>query len=125
VLSSLEGRRILVIEDEYLIAIEVEDVLRDLGADVVGPFARLGPAFDWLGRGQVHGAVLDVRLNGDTTEGLAALLVSRRVPVLVASGYGTEQLPVELRELPRLRKPFTEPELRARVMQVFEHAPSL
>ena len=43
---SLEARRILVVEDEYLIAMEVEDVLRDLGAEVIGPFARLEPALE-------------------------------------------------------------------------------
>jgi CheY-like chemotaxis protein len=76
----LAGRRILLVEDEFLIAMEVEDVLRDLGAEVVGPFARLEPALGVVHREKLDGAVLDVRLNGDTIEPVAAVLISRGVP---------------------------------------------
>ena len=81
--KSLEGRRILVVEDEFLIAMDVEDVLRALGAEVVGPFGRLEPALGAVQREDLDGAVLDVRLDGDTIEPVAAVLVSRGVPVLL------------------------------------------
>ena len=110
--KSLEGRRILVVEDEFLIAMEVEDVLRALGAEVVGPFGRLEPALGAVQKEELDGAVLDVRLDGETSEQVAAVLVSRGVPVLLTTGYESEQLPPDLRHLPRLRKPFDERDLR-------------
>ena len=116
---SLEARRILVVEDEYLIAMEVEDVLRDLGAEVIGPFARLEPALRAAHREELHGAVLDVRLDGETVEEVAAALVSRGVPVLLTTGYEGAQLPPVLQHLPRLRKPFDERALRDMVEQAY------
>jgi two-component system, response regulator PdtaR len=117
--KSLERRRVLVVEDQYLIAMEVEDVLLELGAEVVGPFAQLEPALRAAHEEELHGAVLDVRLDGETTEPVAHLLVARGVPVLLATGYDDEQLPPDLRNLPRLRKPFDTRELRARVVQEY------
>ena len=117
--KSLEGRRILVVEDEYLIAMEVEDMLRDLGAEVVGPFGRLEPALAAVHREELHGAVLDVKLDGDTTDQLAAALVSKGIPVLLTTGFESEQLPPTLQELPRLGKPFDEQELRDMIEQAY------
>ena len=117
--KSLEGRRILVVEDEFLIAMEVEDVLRALGAEVVGPFGRLAPALGAVKKEVLDGAVLDVRLDGETSEQVAAELVSRGVPVLLTTGYEGEQLPPDLRHLPRLRKPFDERDLRDMLEQAY------
>lgn len=117
--KSLEGRRILVVEDEFLIAMEVEDILRALGAEVVGPFGRLEPALEAVQKEVLDGAVLDVRLGGDTSEQVAAVLVSRDVPVLLTTGYEGEQLPPVLRSLPRLRKPFDERALRDTLEQAY------
>ena len=117
--KSLEGRRILVVEDEFLIAMEVEDVLRALGAEVVGPFGRLKPALGAVQNEVLDGAVLDVRLDGETSEQVAAELVSRGVPVLLTTGYESEQLPPDLRHLPRLRKPFDERDLRDMLEQAY------
>ena len=108
----LTGRRILVVEDEFLIAMEVEDLLRALGAEVIGPFGHLEPALGAALKEDINGAVLDARLDGETSEEVAALLVSRGLPVLLTTGYDGEQLPPVLRQLPRLRKPFEERDLR-------------
>jgi len=115
----LVGQRILVVEDEYLIAMEVEGVLRDLGAEVVGPFGRLEPALGAANRETLSGAILDVRLDGDTVDQVAAALVLRGVPVLLTTGYEREQLPPSLRELPRLAKPFDERTLRDVIKQAY------
>jgi DNA-binding NtrC family response regulator len=116
---SLEARRILIVEDEYLIAIEVADVIRDLGAEIVGPFARLEPALRAAHHEELHGAVLDVRLGGETIEQVAAALVSRGVPVLLTTGYESAQLPSGLQHLPCLRKPFDERDLRDMIEQAY------
>jgi DNA-binding NtrC family response regulator len=115
----LEGRRILVVEDEFLIAMEMEDTLRNLGAEVVGPFARLEPAFAAIHREELHGAILDVKLDGETTDQVAAALVSRGIPVLLTTGFESEQLPSTLQELPRLGKPFDERALRDMIEQAY------
>ena len=117
--KSLEGRRILVVEDEFLIAMEVEDALRALGAEVIGPFGRLEQALGAVQDEEIHGAVLDVRLDGETSEQVAAVLVARGVPVLLTTGYESEQLPPDLRHLPRLRKPFDESDLRVMLEQAY------
>ena len=108
----LEGRRIMVVEDDFLIAMEVQDLLTELGAEVVGPFGRLTPAVDAATREQLHGAFLDVQLEGETIEEVAELLVARGVPVLLATGYEKAQLAPSLQHLPRVRKPYNEKELR-------------
>jgi DNA-binding NtrC family response regulator len=117
--KSLEGRRILVVEDEFLIAMEVEDILRASGAEVVGPFGRVEPALGAVQKEVLDGAVLDVRLDGETSEQVAAELISRGVPVLLTTGYEAEQLPPALRHLPRLRKPFDERDLRDMLEQAY------
>jgi DNA-binding LytR/AlgR family response regulator len=117
--KSLEGRRILVVEDEFLLAMELEDILLALGAEVVGPFGRLEPALGAVQKEVLDGAVLDVQLDGETSERVAAELVSRGVPVLLTTGYESEQLPPELRHLPRLRKPFDERDLRDMLEQAY------
>jgi CheY-like chemotaxis protein len=115
----LEGRRIMIVEDEYLIAMEIQDLLTELGAEVVGPFGRLAPAVDAVNREHLHGALLDVRLDGETTDKIAEALVSRGVPVLLATGYDKEQLPPSLQHLPRVRKPYDARELRGLLEQAY------
>jgi CheY-like chemotaxis protein len=117
--KTLEGRRIMIVEDEYLIALEIQEVLEELGAEVIGPFGRLAPALDAVRCAQLHGAVLDVRLDGETIEEVARSLATRGVPVVLTTGYEAEQLPPELRHLPRLRKPFTERDLRSLLEQAY------
>jgi CheY-like chemotaxis protein len=111
VMPVFHGFRFLVVEDDYFVAEEIVAVLRDSGAEVVGPFARVQPAIDSVERVAVDGAVLDFRLDGETTEQLATLLLARNVPVLLATGYESGQLPPVLRRLPSLRKPFNQREL--------------
>jgi response regulator RpfG family c-di-GMP phosphodiesterase len=113
----LDGQRILLVEDEYLIAMEVEEVLRDLGADIVGPFSRLEQALGALAHEPVHGAVLDVRLDHQTIDDLALSLVSQGVPVLLTTGYEQDQLPPALRDPPRLKKPYSYRDLRTMIEQ--------
>src|SRR5690606_16347315 len=96
---------------------EVEDVLRGLGAEAVGAFGRLAPALGAVRQERLDGAVLDARLDGETVEEVAAALISRGVPVLLTTGYESAQLPPDLRHLPRLRKPFGHAELREMIEQ--------
>lgn len=90
----LQDTRILVAEDEILIALDLEAALREAGADVAGPYATLAAALNGAEDDQLSAAVLDVRLGRDTTQTLAARLYGRGVPFLFYSG---QLLPASMR----------------------------
>jgi len=98
---------VLVLEDDYLLALDLSDMLHGLGARKVVKFARLADAMDYLARETPSAAVLDVTL-GEKETSTAALrhLLSRDVPVVLVSGRGsTSGLPEEFHRVPRLTKP--------------------
>jgi CheY-like chemotaxis protein len=84
----LQGMRILVLEDEYLIAMDVEQLCRDHGAEDVIILRKLeelgGDPF--AGR-RFHAAIIDIRLGGETTFDFALQLAERRIPFIFATGY--------------------------------------
>lgn len=101
----LRGRRILVAEDEVLVALEVEQALRDAGAEPLGPYATVAAALA-AAEGSLDAAVLDVNLQGEIAAPVAARLRARGLPFLFMTGYGRlDLLPAELRGAPTLRKP--------------------
>jgi CheY-like chemotaxis protein len=85
---ALSGRRILVVDDEPLVAMLVEDLLGEAGAQVVGPAATLAAGLDLLREGAPDGAVLDVNLDGVLVYPLAEALWDAGVPFVVVTGYG-------------------------------------
>lgn len=80
-------RRILLVEDEPMIAFALEDMVLELGFEVVGPAFRLSEALDLAGSEQFDVAVLDVNLNEQRSFPIADLLRSRGIPFLFATGY--------------------------------------
>lgn len=111
--SPLAGKRILVVEDEFLLADEIANWLSLRGAEPVGPAAMLAHAQKLIEQDfDLHGAVLDINLAGTLVFPVALELERRRVPLLFASAYAEEvELPEKLSETPRLRKPFSEIQL--------------
>jgi DNA-binding response OmpR family regulator len=102
----LEGIRVLVVEDEFLVATLIEDMLMAAGGVVAGPIPRLSEALDAVDRGTFDAAVLDVNLGGDRVHPVADALSRRNVPFVFVTGYGTGVLSGEHAERPRLCKPF-------------------
>ena len=88
----LKGKRILVVEDEALIAVMVEDMLTSMGSEVVGPVGTIEAALDLARREGLDAAVLDVNVRGERIDPVAELLMGRGVPVLFATGYGEVRL---------------------------------
>lgn len=115
----LADLRVLVVEDEVFIALEIEDRLRRLGCAVVGPVGRLERALE-LARGEaLDGALLDVNVKGGFVYPVAAELRAREVPVVFSTGYAPEALPAAFRDLPVLRKPFGAGQLEAAALAAF------
>ncbi len=113
--NGLAGCRILVVEDETVIAMMIEATLQDLGCVVVGPVSKLDAALPLARDEALDGAILDVTIRGGHVYPVAEQLLARIVPFVLASGYGEWALPETLRHQPRLAKPFTQEELEERV----------
>ncbi|MES2814304.1 MAG: response regulator [Pseudomonadota bacterium] len=88
-MSVLTGRRILVVEDEFLIASVLCDMLEDSGAVVLGPAATVAEAMQMLHDNPVDAALLDMNLNGQWSDPVAEDLQARRIPFVFTTGYGT------------------------------------
>jgi CheY-like chemotaxis protein len=101
----LVGLRILVVEDEFLVAVALEDDLRDGGASVIGPFGDLGSALAGAEQQAFDMALLDINLGGVMVYPLADALLARRVPFLFLSGYTGADLPPRFAAQRRLSKP--------------------
>ncbi len=117
--SRLDGKRILVVEDEFLLADEIVDWLALRGAEPVGPAATLPQGLDLLEQARVmDGAVLDINLAGTMVFPLALELRRRSIPLLFASAYAQDvPFPEELKNTLRLKKPFSEAQLIRAVEQ--------
>lgn len=116
----LAGRRILLAEDEGLIALELERMLADFGCDVVGPVASVEGVLENAERGGVDGAVLDVNLRGRQIFEILPNLQRLGLRLIITSGYDDETLfPPPFRAAPRIPKPFDERELRRICERVF------
>jgi DNA-binding response OmpR family regulator len=117
----LAGLRILVVEDNYMVAQLLSDILEDLGCVVIGPFSNAQSGLQAVENNNLDGAVLDANLGGGTTSAtVAAALEAAALPFLVATGYGALALSDEtLDRAPRIMKPFSDAELEATAIAAF------
>ena len=104
--GDLRGRRILVVEDNALLALSLDEILREVGAVVAGPAATLDAAELLAAENDLSAALLDIRLNGDEVWPVARILASKGVPFVFCTGHFDRTcLPVEWSERPILTKP--------------------
>ena len=102
----LQGRRILIVEDEYLLAAELEMELLDAEAIVLGPFGTVATAIEFIGTQQeIDGAILDVNLRGEMIFQVADLLSERGVPFVLTTGYDASLIPFRFQLSARCEKP--------------------
>jgi DNA-binding NtrC family response regulator len=120
----LDGIRVLVVEDEFLVALHLEAMIGDLGGTVVGPVAQLDAARTVMLQEKINCAILDVRLNGLTSLPLADELIASGFPVILASGYDSDQLPGRFADTPKLRKPFSVHDLARVLERIFQQRSS-
>ena len=117
----LSGRRILIVEDEYLIADDLRSTLAAMGVEVLGPIASLDEALAYVASGKgIDLALLDVNLRGDMTFPVADALQERAIPFVFATGYDQCSLPDRFSATLRLEKPLQKDRL-ARAIRPLLH----
>jgi CheY-like chemotaxis protein len=104
--KALAGRRILIVEDDPLIAMLEEDLLLQLGCEVIGPAATLAEALALAAASSPQGALLDVNLQGEVVFPVADLLAGAGVPFVFVTGYGQRGLPPAHAGRLTIQKPF-------------------
>jgi len=118
--SALAGLRLLVVEDEYMVADHIVILLEEFGCDVAGPVATIEGALAAVDDGGLDGALLDANLKGISSAPIAAALHAASVPFVVVTGYGARGLAEDtLDRAPRLTKPFKAAELEAILIAEF------
>ena len=113
-------RRILVVEDEALVAMLVEDALEEAGFGVIGPVRSVSQALEVLESEVPDAAVLDLNLAGENSVAVADALVARGIPFVVATGYGAAGLPATHRNALVLPKPYDPADLTAMLTRLCE-----
>jgi CheY-like chemotaxis protein len=116
--SRKTGRRIFVVEDEFLIRMLLEDMLTDLGYDLVGMAGRVDEAAEMAQTKDFDLAILDVNLDGQDVYPVADLIGKRGLPFMFVTGYGGRGLPDNYRNRPTLQKPFQLDELKRMLAQL-------
>lgn len=106
-MHDLRGKRVLVVEDDYLIGIMVSDMLMNAGALVIGPARTRDQGLTIARTESLDVAVLDLNLRGESGDQIAAELRRRDIPFVIATSY-SEQARAERINAPVLEKPFTE-----------------
>ena len=109
-MTPLAGKRVLVIEDEAIIAVMVEDMLTELGATVVGPAATIAQGLKLAASEAIDGAVLDVNVRSERIDPIADVLQARGIPFVYATGYGGAAS-AGANRAPVIEKPYTSEKL--------------
>jgi two-component SAPR family response regulator len=115
--------RVLVVEDEAMIALLVEDMVLEFGSEVVGPAAKFDEAMKLAREAEIDAAILDVNLGGQVIFPVAAALEERGIAFIFATGYGTNALPARYRASPTLPKPFTYEKLATELRKILAGLP--
>jgi CheY-like chemotaxis protein len=110
--------RVLIVEDETLVAMLLEDMLADLGCTVVGPATRVASAVELARAETFDVAILDVNVAGEEIYPVAEVLSERDIPFVFATGYGNGGVSEMWRDRPTVQKPF----LRVQIEDVLKRA---
>lgn len=101
----LHGLRVLIVEDEHLVALALADDLEDAGAIVLGPASTVDAALDLVDRHDIEVAVLDIKLQSEMVFPVADRLSARGVPFLFTTGFDAGVVPDEYSQVPKCDKP--------------------
>lgn len=119
-MNSLSTKRILILEDDVLLALDAAETIEEMGAVVVGPAHRIESAMTLLDSEQPHAALLDVNIAGSSSAEVAARLLRSGVPFVLATGYGAQH------DIPGSRtvidKPYNRKQLQAALIDLFDES---
>ena len=118
-IASLRGLRILLVEDEMMVAMLEEDLLEMFGCKLVGPAASIAQALLLISTEAIDGAMLDVNLAGHSIYPVADELARLGIPFIFVTGYGSQELEGDYNYRPRLPKPFRRLELQRVMIETF------
>jgi CheY-like chemotaxis protein len=118
------GRRILIVEDEFLIRMLLEDMLTDLGHEIAGVAGRVDEACGIAQTVDCDLAILDVNLDGQEVFPVADILATRGTPFIFVTGYGGGGLPPNYQNRPTLQKPFQLDDLSKAVTNIIAGLPT-
>jgi CheY-like chemotaxis protein len=116
-MAALEGLRVLVVEDEVMVSLELQEILLELGCGIAGAAGRLREARALAHEADCDLAVLDIDLCGERADDVADLLAARGVPFIFA-GYGEERIAERHRSAPLVEKPYTRELLRRALLDI-------
>ncbi len=115
----LEGKKVMLVEDSLIIALDAEDILRRLGADEIVTHASVADAIAGIAEDKPDLAVLDINLGSTTSFPIASQLLERGIPFMFASGYGEQaKIPDDLRGQMVLQKPYTLASMNRRLAEL-------
>lgn len=116
--AELRGKKVLLVEDNFLVGLSMKSMLRDLGCEVTGPIATVDQARGLAQQGDFNAAVLDVNIIGGTSAEVANALGEKGCPFFFVTGFASKGvLPEDLAGVPRFRKPVDEQSLRRALEQ--------
>ena len=115
-LRSLRNKNVLIVEDEYVIALDLEHTVRKHGANVVGPASSVDEAMNLLAHTRIDCAVLDINLQGERVYTVADSLQRAGIPYVFATGYDAPSIPERYEKVPCICKPF-DPEVVTSVLR--------
>ena len=121
--DALQGRRILVVEDEYMIAEDIAGELADAGAEPLGPVPSVASALRLIAaESRIDGALLDVNLRNEAIWPVVDMLLQRGVPLVLATGYDASAIPPAYLHLPRCEKPVSGRDLAHALARMLDSA---
>jgi CheY-like chemotaxis protein len=120
--TTLQGRCVLIVEDEAIVAMLLEDLLQEFGCHAVEIASRVDTALASVTARIFDVAILDVNLKGETSYPVADLLELREIPFLFATGYGIQAIPEKYRRHTVLQKPFRKQDLAEALLKAMQPA---
>ncbi|MCA1776817.1 MAG: response regulator [Loktanella sp.] len=114
----MSAKRVLIVEDEVLLAMDLECMLTDIGHEVVGQATRIDKAIKLAQETDLDFAVLDINVAGTKSFPVADILRERGIPFTFATGYGVDGLEDGYRDLPVLQKPYAQSDLKRTILEV-------
>jgi CheY-like chemotaxis protein len=117
-MTTPSNARILLVEDEMILAWMLKDMLEDLGHSVVGPVSNVREALETIKTNTIDAVILDVNLNGEMSYPVADLLTTRGVPFMLSTAYRQDRLPEAYQKSHILQKPYHPSELGDKIIQL-------